>query len=453
MNKERAKKIKGIKIKTLNTVIIIISCVLYVLLIFITAAVSKNYQQMVEYTDDYISCRREAAMVYQASDYLTEQVRLYVQNMDIKYMNLYFDEANKIKRREKALAELKDRQPAEKNIKELEAALSASNDLMKTEIYSMRLISEANNYDPEMLPEEVRKVSLKASDETLSSKAKIEKARNLVFDEDYQNAKARIYSNLSNFLDDIMSETSDRQQGSTRALEQSILKQRIFISALFILNILTFIAIILLVINPLSSHIRRVKENETLDIIGAYEFKYLALTYNELYEFNSANEKKLVQKAEHDPLTGLLNRAAFEKVREFFKESKNSIAMAVTDVDQFKQVNDRNGHEAGDAVLKAVAAAIRRSFRPGDYVIRMGGDEFVIIMTGIDQENLGVIRSKFKEINTQLNNAENDFPPVTLSAGVAFSDEGFPDDLFERADKALYDAKNGGRSRCCIEGE
>ena len=52
MNKERAKKIKGIKIKTLNTVIIIISCVLYVLLIFITAAVSKNYQQMVEYTDD-----------------------------------------------------------------------------------------------------------------------------------------------------------------------------------------------------------------------------------------------------------------------------------------------------------------------------------------------------------------------------------------------------------------
>lgn len=453
MNKERAKKIKGIKIKTLNTVIIIISCVLYVLLIFITAAVSKNCQQMVEYTDDYISCRREAAMVYQASDYLTEQVRLYVQNMDIKYMNLYFDEANKIKRREKALAELKDRQPAEKNIKELEAALSASNDLMKTEIYSMRLISEANNYDPEMLPEEVRKVSLKASDETLSSKAKIEKARNLVFDEDYQNAKARIYSNLSNFLDDIMSETSDRQQGSTRALEHSILKQRIFISALFILNILTFIAIILLVINPLSSHIRRVKENETLDIIVAYEFKYLALTYNELYEFNSANEKKLVQKAEHDPLTGLLNRAAFEKVREFFKESKNSIAMAVTDVDQFKQVNDRNGHEAGDAVLKAVAAAIRRSFRPGDYVIRMGGDEFVIIMTGIDQENLGVIRSKFKEINTQLNNAENDFPPVTLSAGVAFSDEGFPDDLFERADKALYDAKNGGRSRCCIEGE
>ena len=250
-----------------------------------------------------------------------------------------------------------------------------------------------------------------------------------------------------------MSETSDRQQGSTRVLEQSILKQRIFISALFILNILTFIAIILLVINPLSSHIRRVKENETLDIIGAYEFKYLALTYNELYEFNSANEKKLVQKAEHDPLTGLLNRAAFEKVREFFKESNDSSAMAVTDVDQFKQVNDRNGHEAGDAVLKAVAAAIRRSFRPGDYVIRMGGDEFVIIMTGIDQENLGVIRSKFKEINTQLNNAENDFPPVTLSAGVAFSDEGFPDDLFERADKALYKAKNGGRSRCCIEGE
>ena len=74
MNKERAKKIKGIKIKTLNTVIIIISCVLYVLLIFITAAVSKNYQQMVEYTDDYISCRREAAMVYQASDYLTERL-------------------------------------------------------------------------------------------------------------------------------------------------------------------------------------------------------------------------------------------------------------------------------------------------------------------------------------------------------------------------------------------
>lgn len=453
MEKDR-KSIKGIRIKALNAAIIIVSCIVYIFLIYTTAVMTADYHKMVDSTYEYIECEKSATMMYQASDYLTEQVRLFTQNMDINNMKLYFEEINKSKRREKALEELEIHKPDEAVIKDLSSALQSSNDLMKRELYAMKLISEAKGYDDSMLPQEVRDAKLNAADAGLGTQEKIDKARDLVFNSDYQAAKAQIYSHLSSFFDDITGSTKAQQAGSTEALSKAILKQRIFISILFVLNILTFIAITVLIVKPLSVHIKHIRENETLEIIGAYEFKYLALTYNDIYALNSANERMLMQKAEHDPLTGLLNRGVFDSLREFFKDGDMSIALIVVDVDNFKRINDEYGHEIGDKVLKMVADTIRQSFRPNDYVIRLGGDEFAIILTDIAEEDVSIIKRKFQRINNTLTNPKDDMlPPVTLSAGAAFSEKAFSDELFGKADKALYDAKNGGRGRCCFDSE
>ena len=448
MAKNKAKK--GIKIRMLNAAIIVAACILYLLLLHVTAFKNARYFELAEQTKEYIACERSSHVLYQASDYLTEQVRLFAQNMDIDNMNLYFEEANETKRRENAIKELVHIGSDEAVLGDLWLALDSSNDLMEVEMYSMKLICEAKGYDEQLIPQEVRNVRIKSKDAALSSEDKIEKARELVFNKDYQNAKNIIYGHLSNFVDDAVVLSGEKQLEGKEVFERGIIYQWIFIIILALLTVFNFVAITRLVVKPLGIHVGRVKENKLLDVIGSYEMRYLAYIYNDVHEMNRVNNRMLKDKAEHDSLTGLLNRNAFENLKEFYKNDGITLALVVVDVDKFKHVNDGYGHEVGDEVIKTVADTLKRNFRPEDFVIRLGGDEFVVLMTEGGKLSGDAVRGKLIRINEALKNPQKDIPPVTISAGVAFSEEGFTEDLFAKADKALYEAKEGGRSRCCF---
>lgn len=125
---------------------------------------------------------------------------------------------------------------------------------------------------------------LTAADAALERGAMIEKACSLVFDEGYQDAKALIYSHLSHFTATIMDATRQRQANSETVLLRVLSGQRIFISVLFVITLINFLVIAVLIIRPLSIHISHIKENKALEIVGSYEFKYLALTYNDIYK-------------------------------------------------------------------------------------------------------------------------------------------------------------------------
>ena len=90
--------------------------------------------------------------------------------------------------------------------------------------------------------------------------------------------------------------------------------------------------------------------------------------------------------AEHDPLTELLNRRSFDKILKLYEEDESSFALILADVDTFKSINDTCGHAAGDRILKKVAALLQSMFRSVDYVCRIGGDEFAIIMVDMTRE-------------------------------------------------------------------
>ena len=125
------------------------------------------------------------------------------------------------------------------------------------------------------------------------------------------------------------------------------------------------------------------------------------------------------------------------------------IALILVDVDDFKSVNDTYGHDMGDRMLKRVASILRSSFRSVDYVCRIGGDEFAIIMTRANSTMHGLIREKIRRANEQLMHPEDNLPPTSLSVGVAFSDRPNPSsDIFHDADTALYRVKAGGRCGC-----
>ena len=288
----------------------------------------------------------------------------------------------------------------------------------------------------------------------------LEKARELVFGISYQETKGAIENNISYFLSSVRDDMRKNQQDSAAGLKQVMANQKVLISILFVETILTFVLILCLIVKPLHIYVNNIKEEKRLDIVGAYEFKYLALTYNDIYELNAANEvmlrnqaENLRREAEHDPLTGIANRRAFDDWKTLLKTKISPMALLIVDVDQFKQVNDKHGHEMGDRILKKVAGLLEETFRDTDIAARIGGDEFAVIVVDITKDMKEVVRDKINNINNELLNPSEDLPRTSLSVGGAFSQSGFEDDLYKRADEALYAVKENGRCGCRFYGE
>lgn len=446
--KEPGRNIKGVRICTINVVMLIASCVLFVLVLYTTVQVSVKYQDLIVTTEDYIACEKNAALVHRGSDYLTDEVRLYVETLDRKHADNYFTEINTTRRRDRALENFPKHKTNPGTYAYLGEALEKSNDLTGREIYAIKLVATALGQNMETFPQIVRDTDLSPEHSALDAGKKIDLARSMVFDSAYQDAKKLITSNISYFLNSVILETRQKQQNDTKMLGDILLKQRVVLVILCLLNILIFLMIIVLIIKPLQVYMQCIKEEKMLKITGAYEFKHLALTYNDIYEIKAANNQMLRYKAEHDPLTGLLNRSAFDALKQMFKGRAEPMALLLIDVDYFKQVNDRHGHEMGDKILCRVARLLQDSFRSEDFAIRIGGDEFAMIMTEAVPGMKPIIKNKVEAINLTLQNPCDGLPPVSLSVGAAFSASGFPDSLYGDADSALYDVKARGRRGC-----
>ena len=448
MEEKKKKQVRGIRISTVNMIMIFISCALYVLLITATVRVSDRYKDVHSSMDDYIAFEENEALLTDGSAYLTEQVRLYTVTLEPQYMEAYFTEANVTKRRETALEELKTSHEGNKAYEYLAEALGHSNDLMNDEIYAMRLISEAQGYPEDRLPEEVQAVPLNDGDQNMSQEEMIRKAREIVFGTSYQEVKTRISDSVNSSVESIHEMTHQQMLGDAEELESTMAIQRRLISILFVETIATFLLIIMLIIKPLRVYVNCIKEEKMMEITGSYEFKYLALTYNDIFEIKNANEAMLRYRAEHDPLTGIVNRGGFEQMKNMFRVKDVALGLLIVDVDKFKLVNDGYGHEVGDQVLKKVAAFLKDGFRATDYPARIGGDEFAVILTSMSEEMQGAVERKITEMNDRLMHPNDGLPQVSLSVGGAFSENGFTDDLYQKADAALYAVKENGRCGC-----
>ena len=157
-----------------------------------------------------------------------------------------------------------------------------------------------------------------------------------------------------------------------------------------------------------------------------------------------------------DALTGVPNRAAYDDrmAHEFARWQRHggTISIAAWDVDNFKNINDEFGHMAGDKVLHILGQHMARSVRGTDFVARYGGEEFIMIMLGIDAEQVLKMCNKVRTGIQAIAFHFRDRPvTVTASCGITtFRMGDQPETAFERADVALYDAKNGGRNRCVV---
>lgn len=166
----------------------------------------------------------------------------------------------------------------------------------------------------------------------------------------------------------------------------------------------------------------------------------------------ASKQQELSHKATHDSLTGIWNRSAaldvLDREADCAQRTKTPLCLALADIDHFKTINDTYGHVAGDSVLIEVARRMQTAVRHYDTIGRYGGEEFIIVMPGVDWRRaynmaerlrIQVAKEPYHVMDQEVN--------VTLSVGVAIDNEpGDPNALLRAADDALYRAKARGRN-------
>ncbi len=154
-------------------------------------------------------------------------------------------------------------------------------------------------------------------------------------------------------------------------------------------------------------------------------------------------------------MTNLYNKEYFNKALDSCIEKNIPFALIIADVDDFKSVNDIYGHDTGDKTLRFVAKNLRTTFNDKDYIFRIGGDEFAVIMLNTTSAEKELITQKFAVLNKNIKDFSNDIPSITLSLGVAFSENLKSDSnlnsfskesIFKNADKSLYHVKENGKN-------
>ncbi len=196
------------------------------------------------------------------------------------------------------------------------------------------------------------------------------------------------------------------------------------------------------------------------DLIGATYLRWAEFMkhhHEELREINQLLERKTVElekMAATDSLTKLYNRhvltTIFEKEKAKAKRNKIPLSFVMLDIDHFKKINDTLGHLTGDSVLIKLAKILTAHVRAADTIGRWGGEEFIIILPETDLEGAAILAEKLRK-TIELSDFEN-AKSITASFGVAqCQEEDTMEILIEKADKALYVAKENGRNRVCKE--
>ena len=435
----------GLPLGKLNYIMAAITLVISLLLIRATYQASDGYERVNRATENYIMWEQSASSIKDATDYLTEQARSFVMTGEKKYIDNYFDEVNVQRRREHAMEDLKDTGSAE-SYAMLEDAIRQSQSLMSFEYYAMRLTISAYGYDPADFPTGVRSTTILSRDASLSRTEKQQRAQQMMLDSSYLEKKAKIDEDLRDYLELLEEETKDQQVEAAGDMRQLLETQRLLIFALIIIFAVVILMNSLLVINPLMKGILNIRTEQPIPISGSYEFQFLARTYNLMFEANQKKTRELAYEASHDTLTGLYNRVGYDDLLQ--STDMTTAALLLIDVDRFKIVNDTYGHDVGDRVLAHIAHVLRENFRSGDFVCRIGGDEFAAIMVNTGPQYTEMISSKIEHINERLQNPEEaDMPPISVSVGVAFGGEGrgSTGSIIKDADVALYQVKANGR--------
>ena len=444
--------ISGIRIGITNNAMVVVAVIASVLLLYATYDSINGYNNLQQATERYISCQQDAVYFQEGSDYLTNECRYFAITGNPEHVRNFVEEVEVTRRRERGMDDIDAFLLEEESYSYLTQAMTYSNDLAEVEVYAMRLLADFYGIAPEELPQRVNDVALRPEDAALPDEEKRALGLDMLYGEAYQEQKAKIHECVEKSVNALIDDTRQQQIRSSENLRRLLRRQQLLIALLLVLLFVVVFLTYVLVIRPLERCVSRIRDHQMIPVTGSHEMQFLAQTYNYMFDQQEKNTEELTYSAMHDSLTGVYNRSAYDAMYADFTISE--IGLLIIDIDKFKQFNDNYGHDVGDLVLQRVAKVIQESFRSEDYVFRIGGDEFCVIMVHANSQLSELVKGKIARAHQRLQNPTDGLPKITLSVGVAFGDRKNPvGDIFKDADTALYNGKRKGRGNCVIFGE
>ena len=194
----------------------------------------------------------------------------------------------------------------------------------------------------------------------------------------------------------------------------------------------------------------------TLDVINFQNKKCLRVVINDIEEIRKLKRlveqktSELLEQTYVDSLTKINNRKSygenFTKLLSQYKRYKTPFSMIMYDIDDFKQVNDNYGHAIGDKILIETSKLIKSHIRESDYIFRIGGEEFIILLTETQIKKAKLVAEKIR-VTTENDLKSNINKPITISIGVTeVKDSDTEDKIFKRVDDLLYKSKHNGKN-------
>ena len=441
---------RGLSLKLIGWIISAFAVIVSTLLVISLRLISHEDEVVNQTYQNYLTLKEASNNVQMASDYLTEQVRLFVVNGEKEYMDNYFKEANITKRRDNAKETIHELSENTKEHDEvhhsIESAFNESMDLMNLEYYAMKLICIDKNVAYSSFDADNKVENYTTGIDAVAPENRRTEALNAVFGEQYMSSKTIITYHVDAALDTIDNLMHKNVDKAVKDLKNLIAFQTVIIFVHVILIAGTIVFMHLFVLAPMNSAVKSLLKNEEVHVHSNREFNYLADTYNSVRAQNERVKERLVYEAEHDKLTGLYNRTGYDALYRRMK--LNRTIFILLDIDKFKEVNDALGHEMGDKVLIRTAGALEKYFKDDNaYVFRIGGDEFAVLIENADVSMDTEVIKICKKLDEEVSKAQGKIPGASLSIGVAHGTiDDTTDSLFKKADKALYKVKKSGRA-------
>lgn len=444
----------GIKTSTLNLAFIITEFLLSIIVCYTFIIGVKNYDNFYSVVTDFADTNKTIINYNMYVDNLERQCKQYVVTKDTIELESYSKDLQYfLEVREEYLTFFQDDLKLDADtFASFKASFKESDKLIKDDLYSAKLVWVATHKDTATMSGNIKEVlenvELSSEDKMLSDSSKITKAMGILFGSTYSKNKQSLKDFVEKTYKGILKEAGFVQQQKEENSKIYIYIFSISLILLLLVMLAYICCIMIFVINPINNQTKMIEKGQKMDEEGAYESRYIAKAYNSLLDKNEIKASILKHKAEHDFLTGLINTAGFEQIKKAFLDYDDSLAFLLIDIDFFKNINDTYGHTVGNDVLKKIARLLSEQFRNSDYVARIGGDEFAVLMTKIGETPEEVILNKISNLNSILQNVDDSLPSVSLSVGVSLSQKGFKEEMIKQADEALYKVKKGGRCNC-----
>lgn len=441
MKRPHIKKRMFFSLRFSITIIVTLCASLFVLMLSHSILVSIAYNRVNTYNEQMQTLSTKVMELDRTVFQMSQLTHQYIHDHDQTHVNSYFDMIGM-----RLKPQIKVLQSITPGAAEAMADTVRLLDQVQAEnVYAMRLVSTAIGLEEKQMVPSVRAVSLTQEDAALSPQEMLDKSLEMLCVADQTHAYNEFCLSLEKFelmVFDDLETLSKNQQDIAQA---QISYQFISMILLMVVCIFTCLGTVKGILYPLESCIASIQKGEPIQVAGVRELKDMARSYNAAYSRNIESKEMLRLRAERDPMTGLLNQDTFTSRVQQLLHSNTKLALLMIDVDYFKHINDAFGHETGNRALKKIAAMLVDSFRPDDYVIRYGGDEFVVVMLNTTKEDAETLEQKIDQLNEKLQQPEDGFPPLSLSVGASFSEKGFHDELFQQADQAMYEVKRRGR--------